>query len=201
MPIGIVLAGGASSRFGSDKLAALLDGRPLLEHAVERVASVTGEVVVVLAPAASEPWLGRSESRVRFAHDASAHQGPLAGLVAGLEAVDGEAEGDGGDGIALVTAGDMPRIESRVLALLAATLADDPGASVVVLEADPPAPLPMALRTVPALAAARSLLARDRRSLRALLDVLPVGMLSAASWHPLDPTLRSLRDVDVPSDL
>src|SRR5689334_8903508 len=40
-PVGIVLAGGASSRFGRDKVTAEYDGRPLVHHALERLASVT----------------------------------------------------------------------------------------------------------------------------------------------------------------
>ncbi|MDQ3209832.1 MAG: NTP transferase domain-containing protein, partial [Actinomycetota bacterium] len=53
---GIVLAGGRSSRFGvDDKLAATYDGMPLLHHPVLRLAEITGDVVVVLAPDAPEP--------------------------------------------------------------------------------------------------------------------------------------------------
>ncbi|MFN8623891.1 MAG: NTP transferase domain-containing protein, partial [Chloroflexota bacterium] len=45
----IVLAGGRASRFGADKLAASLDGVPLLHHAVRAVSAVPGatEVIVV----------------------------------------------------------------------------------------------------------------------------------------------------------
>lgn len=48
--LGAVLAGGASSRFGSDKAAALLDGRMLLDHARAALAGVVAEVVVVGRP-------------------------------------------------------------------------------------------------------------------------------------------------------
>ena len=51
----LVLAGGASSRFGSDKLAATLDGRPLLHHALEAVAAVADRIVLVVAPGAPLP--------------------------------------------------------------------------------------------------------------------------------------------------
>ena len=53
--VAIVLAGGASSRFGSDKLAAELDGRPLLHHALEAVAEVAGRIIVVVSPDAAAP--------------------------------------------------------------------------------------------------------------------------------------------------
>lgn len=36
--LGVVLAGGASRRFGSDKALALVDGRPLLDHALAALA-------------------------------------------------------------------------------------------------------------------------------------------------------------------
>lgn len=45
--LGVVLAGGKSSRFGSDKAQALLDGRPLIEHALANLWLHTDEVAVV----------------------------------------------------------------------------------------------------------------------------------------------------------
>ena len=44
--LGAILAGGRSTRFGSDKALALLDGRPLIEHAIAALAART-EVVIV----------------------------------------------------------------------------------------------------------------------------------------------------------
>lgn len=45
--LGAVLAGGASSRFGSDKALAMVGGRTLLEHAIAAVAPFVDEVVIV----------------------------------------------------------------------------------------------------------------------------------------------------------
>ena len=46
---GLVLAAGAGTRFGGRKQLAELDGRPLLEHAVQAMtAAPVGRVVVVL---------------------------------------------------------------------------------------------------------------------------------------------------------
>lgn len=44
--LGAVLAGGESRRFGSDKAAALLHGKPLIEHAIAALAAQTGAVIV-----------------------------------------------------------------------------------------------------------------------------------------------------------
>ena len=83
----IVLAGGASSRFGSDKLAATLGGRPLLHHALEAVEAVVDRIVIVIAPEAPIPSVPDGlASRVVIARDVAAHGGPLAGLAAGLAA-------------------------------------------------------------------------------------------------------------------
>jgi molybdopterin-guanine dinucleotide biosynthesis protein A len=82
---GIVLAGGTSSRFGADKLAVEVDGRPLLHHAIRAVASVVDEVVVVIALDGADPRLPADvEVSVRVARDAEAGLGPLAGRAAGL---------------------------------------------------------------------------------------------------------------------
>ena len=55
MITGVVLAGGMSSRLGRPKQLLELDGRPLLQHAVDAAAGAgLGEVVVVLGHGAAE---------------------------------------------------------------------------------------------------------------------------------------------------
>lgn len=44
--LGAVLAGGRSTRFGSDKALALLDGKPLIEHAIDALAAQADAVIV-----------------------------------------------------------------------------------------------------------------------------------------------------------
>lgn len=44
--LGAVLAGGQSSRFGSDKALALLHGKPLIEHAIAALAAQSEAVIV-----------------------------------------------------------------------------------------------------------------------------------------------------------
>ena len=75
MILGAVLAGGQSRRFGSDKALALLDGRPLLEHAIAVLTGQCGAVVVA----------GRDTAPVQTLPDWPAPgMGPLAGLAAAL---------------------------------------------------------------------------------------------------------------------
>ncbi|MGV3720005.1 MAG: molybdenum cofactor guanylyltransferase [Actinomycetota bacterium] len=78
----IFLAGGGSSRMGSPKAWLEFDGRPLLNHLVERMLEVFPEVVVVAAPEQELPPVP-----VRIVADKRPGEGPLAGLEVGLREV------------------------------------------------------------------------------------------------------------------
>jgi molybdopterin-guanine dinucleotide biosynthesis protein A len=191
----IVLAGGASSRFGADKLAAELDGWPLLHHALAAVDEVAATIVVVLAPDAAAPALPTLRARLLVAHDLATHQGPLAGLAAGLAAL------EAGVQHALLVGGDMPSLVPVVLRLLLGALDADPALGAATLEAEPTASLPMAIRPSLAGPAAGELLAEGRRALRGLLARVPATVVSAAEWRALDADAVTLRDVDTRRDL
>ncbi len=45
--LGAILAGGAASRFGSDKALALFEGRPLIDHVAQALADQAAAVIVV----------------------------------------------------------------------------------------------------------------------------------------------------------
>jgi len=193
----IVLAGGASSRFGGDKLAADLGGAPVLHHALRAVAAVADRIVLVIAPEAPEPPLpAELAGRVAVARDAAPHGGPLAGAAAGLALA-----GDHDPRVAIVVGGDMPYLAPEVLGLLADRLGAEPGLVAMILEASPLSPLPVAVRPAEARDAVASCLAEGRRSLRSLLDAVTSGALPAADWRVLDPGGLTLRDVDTRRDL
>jgi molybdopterin-guanine dinucleotide biosynthesis protein A len=200
MTSAIVLAGGASTRFGADKLLADLDGRPVLHHALDALGYMANPIVLVIAPDATPPPLPAGlERQVTLMRDAVSHGGPLAGLAAGLVAL---ADVDRGyDGTALVVGGDMPYLEPGVLRLLADAVEANPAIGGAILEADPPCVLPLAIRPSIAGPIVHELLAVDRRALRALLDRLPVTVVPAAAWRAVDPDARTLSDIDVPGDL
>jgi molybdopterin-guanine dinucleotide biosynthesis protein A len=185
----IVLAGGRSSRFGRDKLAEPIEGRRMLERAIDAVGQIATDIVVVAAPH-SVPMV---PAHVVLAHDARAYEGPLAGLATGLASLEPAIER------AIVVGGDMPTLVPAVLDRLLdgleardlAVLADDAG----------PRPLPMAVRRSVAGPAAERLLAAGERRLRALLSEVDLAVIDPATWRADDPSGQSLRDVDVPDDL
>lgn len=216
----IVLAGGRSTRFGRDKLAEPLDGRPLLEHAIEAVRSVADEIVVVAAPEAPEATGATSPSApgapdpstspatppgVRVVRDPEPFAGPLAGLATGLDALDDDIDR------VIVVAGDMPGLVPAVLTRLLdaldgpaepATAATDTAPRAVVLRhgADTP-PLPLAIDPHRARTAARAALERGDRRLRDLVTALDATTIPEPTWRADDPDAATLRDIDVPDDL
>jgi len=185
----VVLAGGRSSRFGRDKLAESIDGRSLLDRAVDAVRLLATEVLVVAGPGSA---LAIREG-ARLVHDPEPFEGPLAGTVAGLAVATGER--------VLVVGGDMPSLVAAVLESMAREL-DDPAIDACVLVHDGRVrPLPMAVRRGPAMAAARTLLDGGERRLRALLDALETRSIPEEAWRRLDPLADTLRDIDTPADL
>ena len=78
--LGVILAGGASRRFGSDKSAALLTGRPLIEWVVERARPQ----VETLLLNANDPEVGRSIPDLEHLADSAPGEGPLAGILTAL---------------------------------------------------------------------------------------------------------------------
>ena len=193
-PVGIVLAGGRSSRFGDDdKLGAELRGRPLFHHAVLALASVCDEVIVVVAANAIEPpSLPRDAVvPVGVVRDRIAEAGPLAGLAAGLDATDAE--------LVLVAGGDQPDLAPALLELLTASIRDADAA--VLAEGDRPRPIPAALRRARAQVVARARLRTDQRSLRALIADLEPVVVPERTWRRVDPDGDWRHDVDVPGDL
>ena len=188
---GIVLAGGGSSRFGSDKLLARYHGSSLLHRAIERVGEVSDDVVVVMSPAAADPAMPPGARVVR---DSSEGEGPLAGLHAGLLAA---VRSD----LAVVVGGDMPDLQPLVLRTMVLALHDGLGAAAALATTDGPSPLPIVLRTWPAADAVHTLLHAGRRRLGDVLDVLDTVVIDETTWTAMDPDRRSLFDVDEPSDL
>jgi molybdopterin-guanine dinucleotide biosynthesis protein A len=123
MPAGIVLAGGRSRRMGTPKAWLDWHGEPLLRRVVGLVArGAGGPVVVVRAPGQELPAL---PAGVRVVEDAREGQGPLQGLLAGLEAVDGD--------VAFAASTDAPFLHPRFVAAVCGAM-DGADAAVPVVD-------------------------------------------------------------------
>jgi molybdopterin-guanine dinucleotide biosynthesis protein A len=187
-----VLAGGRSTRFGGDKLAAIYRGIPLLHHSVLRLGEVCAEVVVVVAPDAPEPKMPVGVN-ARFVRDAREGEGPLAALLGGLDSASTE--------LAIVAGGDMPDLSTAVLLQMLRVAGEAPVDAVALQDGERFRPLPSLVRVVPARDTAHALLHADERSLRSLLQALRTAVIEEPTWQALDPNRGTLRDVDEPADL
>lgn len=130
----VVLAGGAGRRYraeqpGADKLAARLGGRPVIDHVLESMRTLGGDVLVIGGPRrrGGTRWLPDAHPAAPSAGD-QRPLGPLAGIVAGLEAATTD--------LVAVVAADLPFASAEVLRRLASVWREtstDPTAAVVPL--------------------------------------------------------------------
>ena len=125
MKIALVLtAAGSSSRFGSDKLAYPIDGKPMLMHALELYTRMQDRFcirVAVLKPDAG----ARKDAALRMgftvAENPNANEGMATSVVLGTETAS-EADPDG----ILYAVGDQPRMTEETVQRLLDTFAKDP---------------------------------------------------------------------------
>ena len=192
-PSGILLAGGASRRFGRPKILEPLDGAPLFHRPLRALLDSCDDVVIVIAPDAPEPPLPDGSDRVSFARDRTAFEGPLAGTRVGLEHVRCE--------YAVLVAADMPGVTLRLLSFMADRAAATRSKAIALRDADGTRPLPAVLLVAPALTLARFLLESGERRLRALVEGLEPERLPETVWSAADSEGAWRRDVDVPGDL
>lgn len=114
---GVVLAGGRSSRFGTDKMLAPLAGRPLIAYAIERLRP---QVAALAISANGDPARLAEYGAPVLPDPVPGFQGPLAGVLAGLR----WAEKEGLWGI-VTAAGDTPVFpEDLVISLRVAAYGD-----------------------------------------------------------------------------
>lgn len=81
---GLVLAGGRSTRFGSEKAVALFRGRPMMAWPLAALAEVCEAVAVSARAGGGAAALARENDFEVLTDDPSAPEGPLAGVAAGM---------------------------------------------------------------------------------------------------------------------
>jgi molybdopterin-guanine dinucleotide biosynthesis protein A len=83
--VGLVLAGGRSVRFGGEKAVALLEGRPLLAWAADRLRTVCASVGANVRAGTEAESVAKALGMPILYDEAGDALGPLAGVKAGLK--------------------------------------------------------------------------------------------------------------------
>jgi len=192
--IGILLAGGASARFPSGKLDAVIPatladqrGRPelagvrVIDAAYATLIAAVSEVLVLGEPNLSSPAVCIPDKR------------PLAGPAASLADLlaSDRLRGHHDSTRLIIVAADAPFAPPPLLGLMAAATGS------MILRADEPLPLATSLGALRAAMAANGELPR----LRDLAGALAAATLDARIVSRLDPLGTALADIDTPEDL
>jgi molybdenum cofactor cytidylyltransferase len=115
--VGLLLAAGSASRFGSDKLQhVLMHGVPIAVQAARHLKAVVPRVIAIVRPGADETRGALEAEGCEIAVCPDAHEGMGASLACGARAA-GDAEGY------LVALGDMPFVRPSSIAAVRDALA------------------------------------------------------------------------------
>jgi molybdopterin-guanine dinucleotide biosynthesis protein A len=164
---GLVLAGGRSSRFGREKAAAEVAGRPMMAWVLDVLTRGCVEVAVNAGPGTRASAYGDGAGHVILADDPSDPPGPLAGVRAGLV----WAKGQGADALATAPC-DTPFLPADLVAGLLEGWTPGDSARVAISSAGPAPlcalwPIPAALDLI-----AETLAAGSHPSIRRVLEAL-----------------------------
>ena len=183
-----VMAGGQSRRMGRDKSLLRIEGQPLIERVLDRLAQVSGDLLVVTNEPDKYDWLA---GRVRFVPDViGPGRGPLAGIAAALTAAREPA--------VLVVATDMPFLCVPLLCHLA-RLAEEADVVVPVIEPGRPETL-HAVYGRACLGPIERRLVAGRYKITGFFPDVRVREVGVVELRRFDPDLRSFVNVNTPEE-
>jgi molybdopterin-guanine dinucleotide biosynthesis protein A len=179
----IVLCGGRSGRMGRDKLSLPFGDETLLERVIRIVRGVLPDVVLVAREGQHLP----EGLEVAVVRDSAEGLGPLAGIAAGLSALDAER--------AFVAAGDMPLLRPSLISSLL-EFSDGYEACVPLVNGFAVPTCAVYLRGIAEIA--NALVSERRLHPGFLLDRVHTRYVDAAELREADPALESFRDCNTP---
>ncbi len=187
----IILAGGRSSRMGTDKALLPLTNTShstFLAHLAATLSSLSDELFLV---ARDEEQAARYQetANVRIVIDKVPDYGPLMGIYSGLSAIQAVK--------ALIVAVDMPFVQPALVSLLLARASTS--AITVPMVNDVPQVL-CAVYPRSLLPRIETTIAQGRRDPRSLLTTVPVQYIDEAQLRAVDPQLRSFININTPED-
>ncbi|MFN8508055.1 MAG: molybdenum cofactor guanylyltransferase [Dehalococcoidia bacterium] len=177
----IVLAGGRSTRFGSDKAAAQLAGRPMLEWVVAAAAAACEDVVIVGGPERTLPG-------ARYIPEEGTPRGPLGGIVAGMRAARFDP--------CFATGCDVPLLVPALVRMVLRAL--DGGAAAVPVVGGVPQPLTAAFSRDVCLPVFEAALAANAGGPIHAMRAVTTIEIDEVTVRSVDPGLRSFLNANTP---
>jgi len=190
----IVLAGGRSLRFGSNKALQTLGGKPLICHVIDRLASLDDIAVVIGRRERATKYRAVLPKRVRVINDYEEGKNPLIGVVSGLQSAVSD--------YVAVLACDAPFVNDAVIDFLF-RCALDGDAAVPRWDGGRIEPLQAVYQRLPALSAAQEALGDKDASHREMINRLRrvVYVSVESEIRRIDPSLHTFFNINTREDL
>lgn len=190
----VILAGGFSKRFGSDKGLTMLLGKPLIKFVLDAVDGIVEETLVVVSSnLQAEAYSKAIGSNIRIAVDKCEMRSPLVGALTGFSEVHGE--------YTLLLSCDIPLASRDVLALLL-ELCIGRNAAIPRWPNGYIEPLHATYKTKTALEAAEKALSAGKFDMRSMIERLRgIRYISTLVLQQFDPKLKMFLNVNTPLDL
>ncbi|KON30355.1 hypothetical protein AC477_05020 [miscellaneous Crenarchaeota group-1 archaeon SG8-32-1] len=190
----IILAGGFSRRFGSDKGLVLLRDKPLVRHVIDKISPVVDEVLVVVSSENQKKTFELIFKKdVKIIIDKENSQSPLIGAITGFEANNCE--------YSLLLPCDAPLVSTKIIQFLF-DMSINRRAVIPRWPRGYIEPLQAVYHTKSALIAAGIALKQGHMNMRSMIDNLQgVRYISTMVIEQLEHRLVTFLNVNTPEDL
>jgi len=185
----IILGGGLSSRLGKDKILLDIDGQNLLARTIQRLSSVSTDIIIVIAQDQEKPDVSTFEN-VRIVTDTEAGKGPLVGIYSGLKAST--------DAYNVAVACDMPFINTALIKYMyGITTGFDAVIPLIEGEVEPL----YAVYSRNCIRHIEDMMKENNLKVRGLLDRVKVRYVEQNEIDLFDPDHLSWFNINTPNDL
>ena len=190
----IILAGGFSRRFGSDKGLVLLMDKPLVCHVIDKVSTVVDEILVVVSSKEQKKkFKPVVKKTAKLIIDKDDSQTPLVGAIAGFESVNNE--------YSLLLPCDAPFVSTQIIQFLL-DMCTNRNAAIPRWPNGYLEPLQAVYQTKSALTAAKTAFKNGHMNMRSIIDNLKgIRYISTMVLEQLESRPLSFFNVNTPQDL
>jgi len=195
MRTAIILCGGKSARFGSDKAMLTIDGMPMIVRVIQRVSPVVDEIII----AARDPaqWMCITEAipdDLMVVYDSVLGYGPIAGILAGLLASESE--------YSVCLACDLPYANPDVINALFGCAEECEGDAAIPMHPNGMLETLHAVYGRSMIPACQNVTESGERTVRSAISLLSQAVfVPTESLRRFDPDLRTFLNVNYPEDL